>query len=86
MIDMILDTEEPAEMDKEVMDNKKEECPTKLLECFESTILRSEVRLACLTACLTSFVRFFIAKLLLYALSQHSIQNESGGIIAPGLN
>ena len=45
MFDMILDTEEPAEMDKGVMDNKKEECPRKLLEYFESTILRSEVRL-----------------------------------------
>ena len=72
MIDMILDTEEPAEMDKEVMDNKKEECPTKLLECFESTILRSEVRLACLTACLTSVVRLFIAPIVCAFPTQYS--------------
>lgn len=72
MIDMILDTEKPAEMDKEVMDKKKEECPTKLLEYFESTILRSEVRLACLTACLTSFVRFFIALIVCAFPTQYS--------------
>ena len=76
---MILDTEEPGEMDKEVMDIKKEECSRKLLEYFESTILRSEVRLASSTACLISVVRFFITLF-------NSIQTDSRGIIAPSLN